>query len=171
MGEPKRMGARTMMTDTQAQRGKSKPCPNGCGKNIYFESRFNGEGTLIMKKKDPSNVQWYMMEDASKQAHDCPKSTFKKKMDKVAVEHTQDLIMKDQLHTADISYNDVGRAPKPRIMDVADFAETPLRARVKLECKFIRIIEDEVTYFLGKDASPAKIGMYTKIIKEAMQNE
>jgi len=144
-----------MMTDTQAKQGKVKPCPNGCGKDIYFESRFGPDGKLILKK-DQSGTRWFMMEDHSKEMHQCPNNKFKN----VAVEKTQDLIQKDLL--------------QPRTMDVADFSEEPMRKRVQLECKFIRIIEDEVIKFLlehGQEAIPAKVGMYVKLIKDCMENK
>ena len=144
-----------MITDAQDKQGKVKPCPNGCGKDIYFESRFGPDGKIILKK-DQSGTRWFMMEDLSKQQHNCPNNKFKN----VAVEKTQDLIQKDLL--------------QPRTMDVADFAEPALRARVKLECKFIRIIEEEVTDFLlehGQEAVPAKIGMYVKLIKDCVEKQ
>ncbi len=159
------------MSNSQAQKGKVKPCPNGCGKDIYFESRFGQDGKLIMKETDPSKARWWMMEDVSKQSHQCPKSTFKKNMDSnspfdnIAVEKTQDLIQKDLL--------------QPRTMDVADFAEEPMRVRVQLECKFIKIIEDEVVKFLKNEfkgrgpieLNPAYVGMYVKLIKDCMENK
>ena len=147
-----------MMSNSQAQKGKVKPCPNGCGKDIYFESRFGPEGNLIMKDKDPSKPRWWMMEDVSKQSHQCPNNKFKN----VAVEKTQDLVQKDLL--------------QPRTMDVADFAEEPMKKRVQLECKFIMIIEDEVYKFLKEkfpqvEPNPNHVGMYVKLIKDCMETK
>ncbi len=156
------------MTDTQAQKGKVKPCPNGCGKAIYFESRFGENGQLIMKDKDPSKPRWWMMEDVSKQSHQCPNNKFKKNMDNVAVEKTQDLIQKNELLTIP--------TPIVRSMDVADFAEEPLRARALLECKFIFIIETVVKKFLEEKypkvrPDPSHVGMYVKLIKDCVENK
>jgi len=159
-----------MITNVQAQMGKVKPCPNGCGKDIYFESRFGPDGKLILKPD--GNTKWWMMEDASKQSHQCPNNKFKK----VAVEKTQDLVQKELLDE-----NKLGpsrNAPEKlqaRSMDVADFAEESMRTRVKLECKFISIIEDEVIKFLESknlgtgEVNHAKVGLYIKIIKAAME--
>ncbi len=145
-----------MMSNSQAQKGKVKPCPNGCGKDIYFESRFGENGQLIMKDKDPTKPRWWMMEDVSKQSHQCPNNKFKN----VAVEKTQDLIQKDLL--------------QPRTMDVADFSEQPLRARAELECKFIFIIEEVVKNFFEKqfpkvETNPMHIGMYVKLIYDCVE--
>ena len=158
-----------MMSNSQAQKGKVKPCPNDCGKDIYFESRFGSDGKLIMKESDPSKPRWWMMEDVSKQSHQCPNNKFKN----VAVEKTQDLVQKNLLQPP-VGYEDVdGKDSKlqTRTMDVADFAEEPMRVRVQLECKFIKIIEDEVIKFLGKDANPMHIGMYVKLIKDCMESK
>ena len=167
-----------MMSNSQAQKGKVKPCPNGCGKDIYFESRFGENGQLIMKDKDPTKPRWWMMEDVSKQSHQCPNNKFKN----VAVEKTQDLIQKDLLIPKSTIPEAVYSTPKPRTMDVADFAEEPMRARVLLECKFIKIIEDVVISFLTIKAdeknqvreelpNPMHVGMYVKLIKDCMESK
>lgn len=59
------------MTNQQARRGKTKLCPNGCGTQIFFESRFGEDGNLITKP-DSTDSKWWMMEDASKELHQCP---------------------------------------------------------------------------------------------------
>ncbi len=160
------------MSNSQAQKGKVKPCPNGCGKDIFFESRFGPDGKIILKK-DQSGTRWFMMEDLSKEMHQCPNSKFRN----VAVEKTQDLIQKNLLQQTEFEKPIVHTSPgtigppQARTMDVADFAEEPMRTRVQLECKFIKIIEDEVIKFLGKDANPMHIGMYVKLIKDCMENK
>jgi len=68
---------------------------------------------------------------------------------------------------------------KPREMDAADFAEKPMRAEIKVHCKFLSIIEEEVTQFLthykSKDGhvsksepNPARVGMYMKMVQDMM---
>ncbi len=165
-----------MMSNSQAQKGKVKPCPNGCGKDIYFESRFGEDGKLIMKESDPSKPRWWMMEDVSKQSHQCPNNRFKN----VAVEKTQDLIQKDLLQPQSAFVTQPLSVPQARSMDVADFAEEPMRVRVQLECKFIKIIEDEVIKFLTYyddrtretvTPNPNHVGMYVKLIKDCMENK
>ena len=58
------------MSTNQADKGKVKPCPNGCGTQVFFESRFGEDGELITK--DDGKTKWWLMEDASKQIHKCP---------------------------------------------------------------------------------------------------
>lgn len=60
---------------------------------------------------------------------------------------------------------------KPREMDAADFAEPAMKAEVLVHCKFIKIIEDVVLDFLGKDANPNHVGMYVKLIQDLMERK
>lgn len=63
---------------------------------------------------------------------------------------------------------------KPREMDASDFAEPSMRAEIKVHCKFLSIIEDEVITFLNNlesEPSPAKIGMYMKMVQDMMEKK
>jgi len=67
--------------------------------------------------------------------------------------------------------------PKAREMDVSDFAEKPMRAEIKVHCKFLKIIEEEVKQFLsnwipsGQDVNPARVGMYMKMVLDMMEKK
>jgi len=97
-------------------------------------------------------------------------------------DNTQDLIKKDLLDepkVVELQPNEPKETghipPKVKEMDAADFAETSMKAEVKIECKFIKIIEDVVFDFLGtKEApvpNPNHVGMYVKLIRDQMNNK
>jgi len=63
------------------------------------------------------------------------------------------------------------KEPKVREMDASDFAQPAMRAEIKVQCKFLSIIEDEVKKFLGEDSMPAKVGMYMKMVQDMMERK
>jgi len=70
---------------------------------------------------------------------------------------------------------------KPREMDASDFAQPAMRAEIKVQCKFLSIIEDEVTQFLThyksnghvtkSEPNPARVGMYMKMVQDMMDKK
>jgi len=60
---------------------------------------------------------------------------------------------------------------RPKEMDATDFAEPGMRAEIKVHCKFLKIIEDEVEDFLGADANPARKGMFMKMVLDMMEKK
>lgn len=146
------------MSTNQARKGKVKPCPNGCGVDIFFESRFGEDGNLILKK-DSQDARWWMMEDVSKQQHNCAKKGIK-----------SDTIPMRESGLKDQSLLDTTAQTKPHAkeMDVADVAESRLRVDVRINLKVLSIIEDEILKFLRNkgisDPSPAYVGMLMKLL-------
>jgi len=60
---------------------------------------------------------------------------------------------------------------KPREMDASDFAEKPMRAEIIVHCKFLLILEDQVTKCLPNGTNPAKVGMYMKMVQDMMEKK
>jgi len=60
----------------------------------------------------------------------------------------------------------LGEPPKVKEMSVADIAEPALRRETLVNLKVLKVIEDEVIKFLGKDTNPAKVGMFMKLVMD-----
>ena len=149
--------------------------------NIKYLTWANEDGTTHVLSKDYSFLHvWNNAEvQIGKQSGT---AGLRASRENIGGEKTQDLIKKDLLDdqkeplpsTSGEIYEDISKKPKAREMDVTDFAETSMRAEIKIECKFIKIIEDEVFDFLGtKEApvpNPNHVGMYVKLIRDVMEN-
>ncbi len=131
---------------------KVQPC-NKCSCPIKWDMSL--EPPMKRDKKG-----WWR-EDLSKEPHTlerCKKfQNSKEFMEKQSVENAQ-------------NNPDVQEAPSP-IKDVTDFAAGPMKQEVMVHCKYIKIIEDSVIEYLGKDTNPAKVGMYMKFIIDMLEKK
>ena len=153
------------MSTNQANKGKVKPCPNGCGKDIFFESRYGPDGKLILKEKDGKMVtRWWMMEDVSKQQHNCSKRGIKS--DPVPMRESEipnkTLLDPKWMKTT----SEIGKVKE---MDVVDIAEGRLREETKINLQILYLWEEEIVEFFTKrkiELNGQKIGLWLKLLEK-----
>jgi len=151
------------MSTNQAKAGKVKPCPNGCGKDVFFESRYGPDGKVVMKfDKDNNPVmdkfgnpasRWWMMEDVSKLQHNCSKKGATSDTFKIRESQLKDQTLLDP--------------PKTRELDVVDIAESQLRAETKINLKVLDLYDDEIQKHWTKHNWPEngqKMGLWLKCL-------
>src|SRR3990167_1810172 len=114
------------------------------------------------KREKEGKLGWFR-EDLSKQLHTidrCKNFTASKEI----MKETQSV-----LNTQ--TKPNVQSAPSPLVkeMVVADRAEPAMRREVLVHCKVLGVIESVVQEYLGKDANPARIGLYINNIRKMME--
>ena len=165
------------MSTNQAVKGTVKPCPNGCGKDIFFESRYGPDGKLIEKEKDGKMVtRWWMMEDVSKQQHNCSKRGIKS--DPIPMRESKlvdkSLLRQDELpNTPEPSDNKwmktTSEIPKVKEIDVVDIAESQLRAETKINLRVLDLLDNEIQNHWKEHNWPEngqKMGLWMKLLIE-----
>ena len=146
-----------------------------CKGKVYYAKVTNDKGELYTTDNltpngrygKESNVLTCQVDTLVKdQVHKCQKNKINEK-----IQELEDFKEKPSIQNAQTNPN-VQTAPSPlqvKEMTVTDFAEPSMRKEIEVHCKFLRIIEDEVNKFLGKDVNPAKVGMYMKMVYDLME--
>ena len=152
------------MSTNQATQGKVKPCPNGCGQNIFFESRFGPDGKLVQKEKNGEMVtRWWMMEDVSKQQHNCSKKGATSDNFKFRESQIPNKTLLDENKWMKTT-SEIGKVKE---MDVVDIAESQLRAETKINLKVLDLYDDEIQQHWAKHNWPEngqKMGLWLKCL-------
>ena len=81
-----------------------------------------------------------------------------------------DFMEKESIQNAQTNPN-VQLAPSPLVkeMVVTDLAEPAMRREVLVHCKVLGVIESVVQEYLGKDANPARIGLYINNVRKMLE--
>ena len=114
------------------------------------------------KREKEGKLGWFR-EDLSKQLHTidrCKNFTASKEF------------MKEPQSVLNTQTNpNVQSAPSPLVkeMVVTDLAEPAMRREVLVHCKVLGVIESVVQEYLGKDANPARIGLYINNIRKMLE--
>ena len=114
------------------------------------------------KREKEGKLGWFR-EDLSKQLHTidrCKNFTASKEF------------MKEPQSVLNTQTNpNVQSAPSPLVkeMVVTDLAEPAMRREVLVHCKVLGVIESVVQEYLGRDANPARIGLYINNVRKMME--
>ena len=114
------------------------------------------------KREKEGKLGWFR-EDLSKQLHTidrCKNFTASKEF------------MKEPQSVLNAQINpNVQLAPSPLVkeMVVTDLAEPAMRREVLVHCKVLGVIESVVQEYLGKDANPARIGLYINNVRKMLE--
>lgn len=138
-----------------------------CKGKVYYAKVTNDKGELYTidnllpngKYGKESNVLTCQVDTLVKdQVHKCQKTNISEKIKELEGKQPT-------LNTQ------VQERPKTKEMSVTDFAEPAMRKEIEVHCKVLRIIEDEVNKFLGKDVNPTRVGMWMKMIYDMMEQK
>ena len=114
------------------------------------------------KREKEGKLGWFR-EDLSKQLHTidrCKNFTASKEF------------MKEPQSVLNTQTNpNVQSAPSPLVkeMVVTDLAEPAMRREVLVHCKVLGVIESVVQEYIGKDANPARIGLYINNVRKMLE--
>ena len=114
------------------------------------------------KREKEGKLGWFR-EDLSKQLHT---------IDRCKNFSASKEFMKEPQSVLNAQTNpNVQLAPSPLVkeMVVTDLAEPAMRREVLVHCKVLGVIESVVQEYLGKDANPARIGLYINNIRKMLE--
>ena len=145
-----------------------------CKGKVYYAKVANDKGELYTtdhltpngRYGKESNVLTCQVDTLVKdQVHKCQKNKLSEK-----IQELEDFKEKPAIQNAQLNPN-VQTAPSPLVkeMVVTDLAEPAMRREVLVHCKVLGVIESVVQEYLGKDANPARIGLYINNVRKMLE--